>query len=67
MLYYASFILSAPFYALAWVSYWATYGISWVGDVIFDATTCRIWLVLHLRECSKRTTAPAPGGKEEKP
>jgi hypothetical protein len=53
MLYYASYVLSAPFYAVAWVFYWAAYCVSWIADAIFDATTCRAWTVLHRRACSK--------------
>ena len=52
-LYYASYVLSAPFYAVAWVLYGASWMINGIGDAIHDATTCKAWLVLHRRACSK--------------
>ena len=53
LLYYVSYVLSAPFYSVAWVCYWAAYCFSWFGDVIFDATTGKVWMVMHRRACSK--------------
>ena len=50
LLYYASYVLSAPFFALSWVLYGMSYGISWVGNIIHDYTTYKAWLVLQRRE-----------------
>lgn len=51
MLYYVSYVLSAPFFLVAWIAYGVAYCFSLIGDVIFDATTGRIWSLLHRREC----------------
>lgn len=56
-LYYASHILSAPFYLLAWLFYWAAHAMSWIGDLIFGATTYTAWRVLHRRACAKKEGA----------
>jgi len=56
-LYYASYVLSAPFYAAAWVFFWLSYPLSWIGDVIHDATTVKAWTVLHRRACDKADTS----------
>ena len=53
-LYYASYVLSAPFFAVSWVFLMSSYLICWIGNTIHEGTTYRAWLVLHRRECSNR-------------
>ena len=65
MLYYSSYVLSAPFYAVAWVFYWLSYPLSWIGDTIFDATTVKAWTVLHRRACSKPNSVIASTGAKQ--
>lgn len=57
ILYYLSYILSAPFWALAWVFYGLSIGLDYVGGTIHDKTTYRAWLVLHQRDCARSNTA----------
>jgi hypothetical protein len=53
LLYYLSYIPTAPFYAAGWVLYGAACGITYIGNVVHDQTTYRAWLVLHRRNCEK--------------
>lgn len=52
-LYYLSFVLSAPFYAVAWALYGISAAFDWVGATIHDKTTYRVWRVLHARWCAE--------------
>jgi hypothetical protein len=52
-LYYLSYILTAPFWATAWVLYAASWCFSTLGDYIHDATTYKAWLVMQKRECER--------------
>jgi hypothetical protein len=60
LLYYSSYILTAPFYAVSWCFYAAAWSFNFLGDALHDATTYKAWLVLHHRECGKSNT-PAHG------
>lgn len=51
ILYWLSYIPTAPLWAAGWVLYGAFYAITYIGNVLHDATTYRAWLVLHRREC----------------
>ncbi len=53
-LYYLSYVLSAPFWALSWVCFGVAFGLCAIGGFLHDLTTYRAWLVLHRRECAKR-------------
>ena len=52
-LYCASYILTAPFWALGWLFYWPAIFFISIGDLIHDQTTYRAWLVLHKRKCKE--------------
>lgn len=62
LLYYASYVLSAPFYSMSWILYGTSWLFQFVGDAIHDQTTYRAWRVLHIRAC--RRTPPARGTHE---
>lgn len=53
LLYWLSYIPTAPLYALSWVLYAASRVLCWTGDVIHDQTTYRAWSVLHARNCAE--------------
>lgn len=53
LLYWLSYIPTAPFWALSWMLYGASYALRWAGNTLHDATTYRAWLVLHRRECER--------------
>lgn len=53
LLYYASYILTAPFWALGWLLYGLSFAFDWIGGFIHDKTTYQIWLVLHRRNISR--------------
>ena len=53
LLYYLSYIPTAPFWAVGWMLYGASWALTHIGNVIHDATTYRAWLVLHRRECER--------------
>lgn len=69
LIYWLSYIPTAPFWAVGWVLYGASYALTYIGNTIHDATTYRAWLVLHRRECerlqSQRSNVPPqPRDKE---
>ncbi len=49
LLYYSTYILTAPFYAVSWVFYAAAWSFNVIGDALHDATTYK----LHRRQCGK--------------
>jgi hypothetical protein len=49
-LYWLSFLLTAPFWGVAWVFYGIAWTLNHLGDTIHDLTTFRIWLILHRRK-----------------
>lgn len=53
LLYWLSYMLTAPFWAIAWVLCGASFALGYIGDVIHDATTYRAWLVLHQLKCER--------------
>ena len=61
ILYYLSYVPTAPFYALAWMLYGMAWALQWIGDTIHDLTTYRAWLVLHRRACSSNNRIRANG------
>ena len=48
-LYWASYLLSAPFFTLSWVAYGAAWVLDYAGATVHDQTTLRVWRVLHYR------------------
>ena len=53
LLYWLSYVPTAPFWAAGWVLYGVSYALTHIGNVLHDATTYRAWLVLHRRECER--------------
>lgn len=53
LLYWLSWIPTAPFFALSWVFYGIAWLLTFIGNTIHDQTTWRAWRVLHRRECDK--------------
>jgi len=53
LLYYVSYVLSAPFYLVSWIFYGLTFISEWVGDMIFDNTTNKLWLIMFRRALKK--------------
>ncbi len=53
VLYWLSFIPTAPFFALSWVAYGLAYLLNFIGEAIHDQTTYRAWRVLHFRACKQ--------------
>ena len=49
LLFYLSYVLTAPFYALSFVLVLLGRAACWMGDVIHEGTTYRAWRVLHRR------------------
>lgn len=54
LLYYASYLLTAPFWALGWLFYGLSFVFDWIGSFIHDQTTYWIWLVIHNRNLKCR-------------
>lgn len=53
LLYWLSYIPTAPFFALSWLAYGLAWLLDFIGGTIHDQTTYRAWCVLHKRECAK--------------
>ena len=53
LLYWLSYIPTAPFYAVSWVAFWIAQSFNWVGDWIHSHSTYKLWLVLHQRKCDQ--------------
>jgi hypothetical protein len=47
LLYYSSYTLTAPSYAVSWCLYAAAWSFNALGDALHDATTYKAWLVLQ--------------------
>jgi hypothetical protein len=58
MLYCASYVLSAPFWMVAWALFSAAWVFDWIGNFIHDKTTYKAWLVLHRKTCLRELPRP---------
>lgn len=60
LLYWLSYIPTAPFWAVSWILFGMAFCICYVGNFIHDKTTSPLWRKIHLAECKKnfpRTTS----------
>ena len=51
VLYWISYIPTAPLFAASWAFYGAAISVNYVGNLIHDHTTFPLWRLLHEYEC----------------